>query len=335
MIIIKIEENDANQRLDKFLKKFFPNANLSLIYKFNRKNKIKISSISNETEFRKKDIDYKLQEYDQIKFFISDKDFVNLREKIIENNEGLSNNKFNSKNIVYEDNDLLVINKDSWINVHAWDHKTKETNIIMQIQNYLWDKYNSLTFKPSLIHRIDRDTSWILLIAKSKNLLTKLVLDFKNHSKIKKTYHALVLWKLSRKNWTIKKKLKRIINAKNENKVQVSENGLTAISHYKLLKEYELKTKQETIIVSEIEVVIETWRMHQIRVHMSSIGHPIVWDKNYWNKKLNAFFANNYWLKRQALHAWKIEFFHYSKNKIMNLEAWIKDDIKNFIKKLN
>ena len=107
----------------------------------------------------------------------------------------------------------------------------------MQIQDYLWDKLNSLTFRPSLIHRIDRDTSWILMIAKKKDILTKLVSDFKGHEKVKKTYYAIVLWKMSRKEWTITKKLLRIEWATNENKVQVSDKWLTAITHYKLLKE--------------------------------------------------------------------------------------------------
>lgn len=101
-----------------------------------------------------------------------------------------------------------------------------------------------------------------------------------------------------------------------------------------MLKEHNLNTKEWNLIISELEVNIETWRMHQIRVHLASLWNPIVWDKIYWDKKINAFFARNYWLKRQALHAWKIEFFHYSRNKIMKLEARIKEDLKKFINKI-
>ena len=334
MKLFKIEENDANQRLDKFLKKLFPRATRGLIYKFNRKDKIKIKFDWSEDKFKKKDNEYKLQIWDEIKIFLSDDDFKDLSE-IKEKKLELQNwEKFDKKDIVFEDGDLFVVNKNPWINVHPWDHKTKETNIIAQVQDYLWDKLNSLTFKPSLIHRIDRDTSWILMIAKKKDILMRLVNDFKDHKKIKKTYFTLVLWKLSRKEWTITKKLKRIENAKAENKVQVSESWLTAISHYKLLKEYELKTKEWNIIISEIEVQIETGRMHQIRVHMSSLWNPILWDKIYWNKKINAYLKNNYQLNRQALHAWKIEFFHYTRKKIMKLEARLKEDLKDFINKI-
>lgn len=336
MKIFKIEENDANQRLDKFLKKIFINATRSLIYKLNRKDKIKVKSIlDEEKKFRKKDNEYKLQVWDEIKIFLKPEDFLELSEEKKQTQKENFQEKFDKKDIVFEDSDLFVINKNFWINVHPWDHKTTETNVIFQVQDYLWEKLNSLTFKPSLVHRIDRDTSGILIIAKKKNILTKLVSDFKEHKKLEKTYYAIVLWKLSRKEGTIKKSLKRIENAKNENKVQVSNDWQTAISHFKLIKEYFLKTEKEEIILSEVEVKIETWRMHQIRVHMASIWNPILWDKIYWDKQKNLFFSKNFWLQRQALHAWKIKFFHYGKNKKLELVAKIKPDLINFINKIN
>lgn len=334
MQIFKIEENDANQRLDKFLKKLFPNATRSLIYKLNRKDKIKVKNISDGEKFRKKDNEYKLEIWDEVRIFLNENEFKELSEVKIEKTTE-SSEKFDKNDIVYEDGDLLIINKSSGINVHAWDHKTKETNVILQVQDYLWKKLNSLTFKPSLIHRIDRDTSGILMIAKKKNILTQLVSDFKNHKKIEKTYYAIVLWRLSRKEWTIKKPLKRIENAKWENKVQVANDWQTAITHFKLLKEHFLEAAKTKIILSEVEIKIETWRMHQIRVHMASIWNPIVWDKTYWDKQKNTFFEKNFWLKRQALHSWKIKFFHYGKNKKMELEARIKKDLKDFLKKID
>lgn len=333
MKLFKIEENDANQRLDKFLKKLFPRATRSLIFKFNRKDKIKVKFDWSEGKFKKRDNEYKLQVWDEIKIFLRDEEFNELSKKE-EEIKLKSSEKFDKNDIVFEDADLFVVNKNPGINVHPWDYKTKESNLIAQVQDYLWDKLNSLTFKPSLVHRIDRDTSWILLIAKKKDILTKLVWDFKDHKKVKKTYYAIVLWKLSRKEGTIRKKLKRIENAKNENKVQVSESWQTAVSHYKLLKEYSIKAPEWNIIISEVEVRIETGRMHQIRVHMASLWNPIIWDKAYWDKKLNSFFSRNFWVNRQMLHAWKIAFFHYGRKKDFSLEARVKKDMKNFISKL-
>jgi 23S rRNA-/tRNA-specific pseudouridylate synthase len=228
----------------------------------------------------------------------------------------------------------LVINKEPWINVHPWDHKTKESNIISQVQDYLWNKLNSLTFKPSLVHRIDRDTSWILIIWKKKDILTRLVADFKEHKKVKKIYYAYVLWKLPNKTWTIDKKLLRIEWAKNEDKVQISENGQTAITNYRVLSEKTIKTSTWDKFISEVEVEILTWRMHQIRVHMMSLWCPILWDNKYWDKQFNNYLLKNFWLKRQALHAWKIEFFHYGKDKKVSLEAKIKSDLSEFWNKI-
>ena len=340
MKIYDIHENDANQRLDKFLKKLFPLATRSLIYKINRKGKIKISSKIAENIFSKKDNEYKLQIWDKVKIFLSDDDFKTLSENITleKNTKEVLNlkDKITKKDIVYEDADLLVLNKNPWINVHPWDHRTKEISIINQVHDYLPDKLNSLTFKPSLIHRIDRDTSWILLIAKKKDILTKLWEDFKKSEKwkINKTYIAYVFWRLSNKTWTIKDKLLRIEDAKSENKVQVSTKWQEAITHYKVIWEYTLKTKEGDLVISEVEVNIETWRMHQIRVHLSHIWNPVIMDDKYWNKKLNSYIEKNFWLKRQALHSSKIEFFHYWHNKKITLIANLKDDMKDFLEKI-
>lgn len=347
MKLFKIEENDANQRLDKFLRKLFPNATRSLIYKINRKDKVKVRNVlpwiplklgdeeKQGNKFKKRDNEYKLKLWDEIRIFLSDEDFdlLSIDESNITKSK-IKAKKFNKEDIVYEDPDLLVINKNPWINVHPGDFKTKEISLIEQLQDYLWNSLNSLTFKPSLVHRIDRDTSWILLVAKKKDILTKLVKDLKEHEKIKKTYYTIVLWKLDKKKWTIKKNLLRIEGAKNQNKVQISDEWQKAVTHYKLIKEHILKTKDEIQVLSEIEVQIETGRMHQIRVHMASIWNPIVWDKTYWNKRLNYFFEKNYWLKRHALHAWKIEFFHYPRNEKIKLKAKIKKDLKDFIDKI-
>jgi RluA family pseudouridine synthase len=319
------------------LKKLFPRATRSLIYKFNRKDKIKIKFNWSEWKFKKRDNEYKLQVWDEIKIFLSDKDFKELssaQASVLEKKEQWKKTKFDKKDIVFEDKDFFIINKNAWINVHPWDHKTKETNVIAQVQDYLWEKLNSLTFKPSLAHRIDRDTSGILIIVKQKHILMKIVEDFKNHKKIKKTYYAIVIWKLDKKSGTITKKLLRIENAKNENKVQVSEKWQKAITHYKILKEHNIKTPKWNIFLTEVEIQIETGRMHQIRVHMADMWNPILWDKAYGNKSLNYYFAKNFWLNRQALHAWKIEFFHYTRKKTIKLEAKLKKDLTLFLKRL-
>jgi len=322
-----ITENDANQRLDKFMKKLFPLATRGLLYKLNRTNKVKVNS-------KKEDNEYKLQIWDEIKIFLTDTDFEVLSKEIDkktdvskENNQRI---KLDKKDIVFEDNFVLVVNKPAWLNVHPWDHKTKESNLISQVQDYLWDKLNSLTFKPSLAHRIDRDTSGIVIIAKKKDILTRLVEDFKNHNNIRKYYLAIVSWVLSKKEWIIDKKLERIENAKNENKVQVSDKWQKALSLYKVIKEIKYKNEDFSLV----EVEIKTGRMHQIRVHLASIWHPIIWDKTYGNKSLNHYLQKELWVSRQFLHASKIDFTNYGTWKKMILEARLKDDMKEFLEKV-
>lgn len=324
MQIFKIEENDANQRLDKFLKKLLPLATRGLIYKLNRKGKIKVDK-------KKKDNEYKLQVWEEVKIFLRDEEFKELREEK-KKKESIAV-KLDKGGVLYEDRYLMVINKEAGINVHPWDHKTKEVSLIEQIHDYLWDNLNSLTFKPALAHRLDRDTSGAIIIGKQKAVLEKLVKDFKNH-KIKKFYHAVVLWKVARDEGIIKKKLLRIENAKDENKVQVSEKGQEAETHYKVIDRLKIKTEEGERDISVLEVELKTGRMHQIRVHLSHIGHPILGDEKYWDKKFNFYLKRNFGIERQQLHSLRLEFFHSGRDKNMTLKARLKKDTSEFLDKI-
>jgi len=328
-----ISPDDSQQRLDKFLKKLFPGASLWYLYKLNRKGNIKI--ITTEEKKVKRDNEYKLQKWEKVQVFISDSEIDKISAQQESQREVIISKKLSKKDIVFEDRDLLLVNKNPWTNVHPADHKSDEVSLIEQVHDYFSWAHNSLTFKPSLAHRIDRDTSWIVIIAKSKKSLVQLTDDFKKHDRIKKKYYCIVIWKLSRKSWTIRKKLKRIENAKWENKVQVSESWLEAISHYKLIEECVFDMPQGSQIISTVEVTIETWRMHQIRVHMWALWNPILWDKNYGDKKINAYFQKNHNLSRQMLHAWKIELLHPTQKKKMCFEAKLKEDMKKFISLLH
>lgn len=324
--------NDSDQRLDKFLKKLFSSASLSLVYKLLRTWKIKIITVQwNKTKQNK---DYKLFVWETVQVFLSDIEIIEISKNkksilTVQNNE-----KLLDSDIIYEDHQLLIINKNPGINVHPGDNKTTEISLIQQVEDHYNGQISSLTFKPSLIHRIDRDTSWIILVAKQKWALTKLAADFKKKDALDKTYYTLVVWKLSREKWTIKKNLLRIENAKNENKVQVADKWLEAITHYEVLWEYTVKIPQWNQIISALWVTIETWRMHQIRVHLAHIWNPILWDKNYGDRSLNSYFEKHFWVTRQMLHAWKITFHHPETNKKMLIEARLKKDMQSFIDKI-
>ncbi len=274
--IIINQESDADQRLDKFLKKFFPNLALGAIYKMLRTGKIKVSG-------KKKEQNYRLILGDEIQIFLTESEISELQktEKKQEKSPQIKNFSKNPRlEILYQDEDLLVVNKESGINVHPWDHKTTEISLIEQLHDVLWKKYNSLTFKPSLVHRIDRDTSGCLIIALQKNILEKLLSELQNH-RIEKIYHAIVCGKMPKARGTIDVKLFRQENAKNEAKVIVSDKWQRAITHYRTLREFSIGNE----IFSLLECRIETGRTHQIRVHLAYSGCPIVGDKAYGNKK--------------------------------------------------
>jgi 23S rRNA pseudouridine955/2504/2580 synthase len=316
MELFKIVENDANQRLDKFLKKLLPNSSLSLIFKLNRKNKVKVN-------WKKQDNEYKIQIWDEIKLFISKDEFELLNKKIESTEKPEST--FDKANIVFEDWSLIVINKNPGVIVHPGDFKTTELSLIQQVQDYLWNKLNSLTFKPSLVHRIDKDTSWIVIIAKTKPALDSLLKQLQTN-KIDKYYQAIVVWTPAINEGKIEKKLLRIENAKNENKIVIDEKEWQkAVTFYKTLKTW-IKWKY-----SLLECKLETWRMHQIRVHLASIGCPILWDKTYWDKWENINAARNFWVNRQLLHAYRVSFIHPEKKTKISLEARLKDDMRELI----
>jgi RluA family pseudouridine synthase len=185
------------------------------------------------------------------------------------------------------------------------------------VQDSLGKKYDSLTFRPALVHRIDRDTSWCVLIAKEKKTLEALLSQLQGHE-IEKVYHALVFGAPKPSAWTIREKLLRLEDAKNEAKVRIDPMGQVAVTHYRLLETFCLLPQ---IDISCLECRIETGRTHQIRVHLSHIGVPIVWDKLYGDKKKNAYLMREKWLNRQMLHAKRLTFCHPITKKSITVDA--------------
>jgi len=227
-----LHDGDADQRLDKFLKKYFPNIALGGLYKFLRTGKIKVNG-------KKKDQTYRLQINDTITLFFQDEEIDTFRSIQSDTPQKPSDPTESPirQRILYEDEYILILNKPPKMNVHSGDHKTTEVSLIELVHDYLGSKYSTLTFKPSLVHRIDRDTSGCILIAKDKKALDILLRDLQSHT-IEKIYHTLVAWIPEIPRDTIRYKLLRIENAQNESKIRVDNSGQSAITHYKILKEY-------------------------------------------------------------------------------------------------
>lgn len=304
--------SDAGQRIDRFCKKYFPSIALGAIYKMLRTGKIKVNG-------KKKDQTYRLEQDDEITFWLSDDELVELRKDTKQIQPQKEESQENQLSTLYEDEYLMVIDKPAGLNVHAGDHKTDESNLIDQVQDYLQGRYDSLTFRPALVHRIDRDTSGCILIAKTKKTL-EILLDLLQTHKIDKIYHTLV-WGIPKKSRdTINAKLLRIEDAKDEAKVCVDDEWQSATTHYQLI-ESKCISGDNSIDISLLECHIETGRTHQIRVHMSHIDCPIIADKAYGNKKLNSYIARSLGITRQMLHARMLEFEHPITKKILHIEA--------------
>ncbi|EKD29593.1 MAG: hypothetical protein ACD_78C00346G0006, partial [uncultured bacterium (gcode 4)] len=316
-----ITSNDANQRLDKFLKKLLPNAALSLIYKLNRKNAVKVNR-------KREDNEYKIQEWDSIELFVKDEEYATLTVNKVPvplKSAGTSKQRLDQKDIIHEDGEILIVNKNPGTIVHPGDFKTTDLSLIAQVQDYLGENFSSLTFKPSLIHRIDKDTSGIVMIAKTKPSLD-FMLNALQSNKIEKVYLAVCLGTPPETRGVIRRKLRRLENAERENKIIIDdEGGQTAVTHYKVL---------ETGIhgkYSLVECVLETGRMHQIRVHLASIGCPVLGDTTYGNKQENAFAKRMYGVGRQLLHASRISFVHPSKKTPVTYTAKLKEDMAGLL----
>jgi len=230
-----------------------------------------------------------------------------------------------SLDIIHEDENLLVINKEAWINTHPvpWEGGNSNT-LVNGVLFHCKDNLPTIwgVERPWIVHRLDKDTSWAIMIAKNDKMMQYLQTLFKERENISKYYLAIVHWIVKNKNFTIESYIGRDPNNRLKMTTTNSINPKIAISHWEVLGYIENK-------FSLVRIKIETWRTHQIRVHMASIGHFILWDTTYWNPKINIEMKTRYQLKRQALHAYNLKLKLYEKE--FSFIAPLKDDMKRLI----
>ena len=251
-------------------------------------------------------VSYKIQENDKISVEIPEPKQIELKAQDI------------PIEIIYEDSDIIVVNKPKGMVVHPANGNPDGTlvNAIMAICK---DSLSGIggEIRPGIVHRIDKDTSGLLIVAKNDNAHVKMSEQIKNHE-VKKTYIALVRGVLKKNEATIDMPIGR--STSDRKKMAVNKNGKNAITHIKVLKRFDKYTL--------LQVNIETGRTHQIRVHLSHIGYPIVGDYTYSNGK------NEFDVVGQCLHAQKLEFKHPITQKDMCLEAELPQYFKDILDKL-
>jgi 23S rRNA pseudouridine1911/1915/1917 synthase len=310
--------NYHGYRLDKFLQTQINKLSRTRLQTLIRNGQVKLNNttINNPSK--------KIKEGDQIKI-----DFPPPKETLIKPNKI-------PLNILYDDDDIIVINKFPGVVVHpgAGNYENTIVNgLLYKYQNNLSSIGGKL--RPGIVHRIDKDTSGVIVVAKNDNSHINLSQQFASHT-IKRVYEALVWGSLKPQRGKIQEKISRSI--KNRQLMTVrKEKGKMAITNYNTLKIFQNANLPK---ISLIECQLETGRTHQIRVHMNFKGNPILGDKSYGKlkkkfkkidpnieKKINNF-------NRQALHAKSLGFLHPNTKKEVLFEAKRPRDFDSLIKNL-
>ncbi len=282
-----ITKNDANQRLDKFITKVCPTLPQGLMYKYIRTKRIKING-------KRAEISTRLNIGDIVEAYINDEFFVELAPRY----DFLSSPV--RLNIVYEDENILLVDKEQGLIVHPDKNEYRDT-LIGRIQHYLYDKGEykpdeENSFKPALANRIDRNTGGIVVAAKNAEAL-RILCDKIKHREIDKRYLAVVHGVPKQKSQTLQGFLQ-----KNEDK------NMVYLSNKKTDNNLTIKTRYSTLAskngLSLIEVELITGRTHQIRAHMASIGHALLGDGKYGKLQKDKKMG----FDKQALYSYKLTF---------------------------
>lgn len=317
MINITINKNDAHQRLDRFLRKYLPGAQLSYIYKAIRKDvKVNGSRAKNDTI---------LEEGDSLQLYISDEMMKKLHPKKNTAKHSVSKRSFG---IAYEDDNMLVAVKPQGLLTHG-DHKEKKDTLVNQVTDYLigtgaYIPRIEKTFTPAAVNRLDRNTSGLVIFGKNSTSLRELNDIIKRRDGIEKYYLAIAIGELKENlrlgGKLIKDEARNIVKidsfSKHSGKEYISSENYNAV--YDEDSTSEIGKQIETVVkplvyrngFTLVEINLITGRSHQIRAHLAEAGYPLLGDEKY-GKALKH--VENMDMRGQMLHAYKLKFNDYTK----------------------
>lgn len=270
---------EQNSRLDSYISKKDLEISRMMVKKLLDENMIKVNGKTEKPS-------YKIKENDVIEIQIEEPKEIELKAQDI------------PIEIIYEDNDIIVVNKPKGLVVHPANGNPDGTlvNAIMAICKETLSGIGG-EIRPGIVHRLDKDTSGLLIVAKNDKAHINMSNQIKDRQ-VKKTYIALVRGIVAENEATINMPIGR--STKDRKKMSVTKIGKEAITHFKVINRYTTSKGEYTLL----EITIDTGRTHQIRVHLAEIGYPVIGDNIYSNGK------NQFGVEGQMLHAQKLEFIH-------------------------
>ncbi len=296
---IIVEKQEINTRIDAYISKKLEDISRVAVQRLLENENILVNN-------KKVKASYKVQENDEVVIKEEEIKEIELKAQDI------------PLEIIYEDTDMIVINKPKGLVVHPASGNPDGT-LVNAIMSICKDSLSGIggEIRPGIVHRLDKDTSGVIMIAKNDKAHINLSEQIKNHE-VKKTYIALVRGLIKENSATIKMPIGR--STKDRKKMAVTEKGKEAITHFTVIERFEDTTL--------LEIEIETGRTHQIRVHLAEIGFPVIGDDTYSNGK------NKWGIKGQALHAKSLEIKHPVTNKELKFEAKLPEYLSELIKEL-